>query len=199
MPLDLKALTVVLAIALATQGTIAADLGATPSATEHSTADATALHSALSRYLTLEMIRATFDVVPRDDLETGLVQQLNLWADRAPSPGALADLDRQLLAEASYYLVSLQYVIEVGGAAFPPDRTGSNYSNDSLVKVMALQRELPDLVAAGADITPLLVEAERIRALTEGYTEAPEDFGVFAEHEKILAAVWEARMKGTRT
>ncbi len=196
---NLKTLAALAMMALAApQPAMAADLGMQPPAAAEASTDVDMLHSALSRYLSLQMIRATFDVVPRDDLQPSLTRQLALWANRAPSPDAIADLDRQLLAEASYYLVSLQYVIEVGGAAFPPGGSGS-HANDSLVRITALQRELPQRIAEGGDVEALLAEAERIRALTEGYAEVPPDFGIFGDHDRILATAWDARMSGTRT
>ena len=40
-------------------------------------------------------------------------------------------------------------------------------------------------------------EAERLRALTEGYVSPPEDFGVFAEHEALLDSVLDRLERGT--
>ena len=157
------------------------------------------LKAALSNYLALEMIRATFDVVPREELKDRLLGQAKRWGGVAPSPEAVADIDRQLLAEASYYLVSLSYVVQVGGAAFPDDKAESVYANDTLVRIDSLQRKLPETIEAGGDILPILSEAEQIRALTEGYTEMPADFGVFNEHAAILDEVAAELAKGTQT
>lgn len=187
-----------LLFALLSSAAIPADLGSTPNVTVEAPRDAEALHGALSRYLTLQMIRATFDVISRDDLESALRDRLAFWGNRPPAEPALADLDRQLLAEASYYLVSLQYLVEVGGAAFPTDRPESVYANDTLIRLEGLQRELPRRVAAREDIAPLMLEAEKIRALTEGYADIPDEFGIFSALENVLASVWDTRTRGTR-
>src|SRR5690606_21796403 len=72
------------------------------------------LREALSRYLSLEMVRATFDVVPREELGADLEAQAVRWDGAPPSAAELADIDQQLLAEASYYIVSLSYLVQVG-------------------------------------------------------------------------------------
>jgi hypothetical protein len=175
----------------------AADLGPTPS--EEAAPTTSTLREALSRYLSLEMIRATFDVVPRDELGAALEQQARRWSKAAPPAEALAELDQQLLSEASYYLVSLSYLVQVGGAAFPADRAEMVYANDTLSKLDDLRRQLFDAIETGGDVLPVLVEAERIRALTEGHASAPDDFGVFAEHEALLDKVINKLKRGTPT
>lgn len=186
-----------LALSLTTLPARAADLGPTPS--EEAAPAALPLRQALSRYLSLEMIRATFDVVPRDELGAILEERAARWSIAAPSAGILADLDQQLLAEASYYLVSLSYLVQVEGAAFPGDRAEMVYINDTLSKLDDLRRQLVDAVETGGDVLPVLVEAERIRALTEGYTVVPDDFGVFAQHGSLLDDVLATLERGTPT
>lgn len=175
----------------------AADLGPTPS--EEAAPTTSTLREALSRYLSLEMIRATFDVVPPDELGAALEQQARRWSKAAPPAEALAELDQQLLSEASYYLVSLSYLVQVGGAAFPADRAEMVYANDTLSKLDDLRRQLFEAIETGGDVLPVLVEAERIRALTEGHASAPGDFGVFAEHEALLDKVINKLKRGTPT
>lgn len=185
---------VLLGLSLAALPLKAADLGPTPS---EETAPATlTLREALSRYLSLEMIRSTFDVVPKEELGAVLEEQALRWGKVAPPAEALAELDQQLLSEASYYLVSLSYLVQVGGAAFPADRAEMVYANDTISKLDDLRRQLFDAIATGGDVLPVLVEAERIRALTEGYTSAPRDFGVFAEHEALLDSVLDKLGRG---
>jgi hypothetical protein len=176
----------------------AADLVAAPPAlrTDRSSEK---LETALSRYLTLEMIRATFDVVGRDELQHRLELEALRWGKMPPSAQAAADLDRQLLEEASYYLVSLSYLVQVGGAVFPDDKAETVYANDTLVRLEALQRELPDAVANDGEVLAIMLEAERIRSLTEGYTQIPEGFSVFNAHATILAAVKAKLTGGTST
>lgn len=186
-----------LALSVAVLPLRAADLGPTPS--EQPAATTMSLHEALSRYLSLEMIRATFDVVPRDELGATLEEQAARWSLAAPSAAALADLDQQLLTEASYYLVSLSYLVQVGGAVFPGDRAEMVYANDTIAKLDDLRRELVDAVENGGDVLPVLIEAERIRALTEGYPAVPEDFGVFTDHDALLDEALAKLESGTPT
>jgi hypothetical protein len=175
----------------------AGDLGPTPS--EESVPAAVPLREALSRYLSLEMIRATFEVIPRDDLGAVLEDQAARWSIAAPSAAALADLDQQLLTEASYYLVSLSYLVQVGGAVFPGDRAEMVYANDTISKLDDLRRQLVDAIEDGGDVLPVLIEVERIRALTEGYSEVPADFGVFTDHNALLDQVLSKLNIGTPT
>jgi len=193
----MTALLVALFMALSTAAP-AADLGVTPPA-EAVVPSGPALEKALSRYLSLQMVRATFDVVPREELKDRLEDQARRWGGVAPSPEAATDMDRQLLAEASYYLVSLSYVVQVGGAAFPTDRSEAVYANDTLVRIDSLQRRLSDAIADGGDVLPILTEAEQIRALTEGFASVPDDFGIFSEHATILAEVVAELAEGTQT
>lgn len=162
-------------------------------------AEQLALQEALSEYLNLLMIRATFDVVDKADLEARLADELRVWGGKAPDPAARADLDRQLLAEASYYIVSLSYTVQVGGAAFPDDKADMVYANDTIVELDDLQRQLADTVVAGGDTLPILVRVEEIRALTEGSALMADDTGVFKDHAAILDRVIETAAQGTRT
>ena len=152
---------------------------------------------ALSRYLSLEMVRATFDVVARDDLGALLEAQGVRWHGAVPSAAELADIDEQLLAEASYYIVSLTYLVQVGGAVFPSDKAEAVYANDTIVRLDDLRRRLFEAIQSGSDIVPILAEVEHIRALTEGYTSVPNGFGVFDQHDKLLDAVLTRQAKGT--
>jgi hypothetical protein len=141
---------------------------------------------ALSRYLSLEMIRATFDVIAREDICPELKAQA-VRLDGSPPPAAeLADIDQQLLAEASYYIVSLSYLVQVGGAIFPSDKAESVYANDTVARLEELRRRLFASIDEGADVLPILVEIEQIRALTEGFPSVPEGFGVFTDHDQLL-------------
>ena len=185
---------ILLAVAVPTVG--AADLG--PQISVEDRAPVT-LRDALSRYLSLEMVRATFDVISRDDLEGALKDELARWGGAAPSEEELADIDQQLLAEAGYYIVSLSYLVQVGGAVFPGDKAEAVYANDTISRLEDLRRQLFEDVAAGTDVLPVLSEVERIRALTEGYTSIPEGYGVFEQHQQLLDGALETKLKGTAT
>ena len=157
------------------------------------------LREALSRYLSLEMVRATFDVLPREQLGTELEAQAAKWDGAPPSAAELADIDQQLLAEASYYIVSLSYLVQVGGAVFPSDKSEDVYTNDTIARLDDLRRRLLAAIEDGADTLPILTEVEQIRALTEGYRTIPEGFGLFERHDELLEHVLETESKAGAT
>jgi hypothetical protein len=175
----------------------AADLRGQPEKIEQPN-EALDLKAVVSRFLTLLEIRATFDVIEKDAIKGLAADQTAIWQRAAPSPGELKELDRLLLAEASYYLVGLRYLVTLGGAAFPGDQAEPVYQNDTLVRIDALERRLVDVIANGGDPTPILQQAEAIRALTEGYLDMPNDLSVFADHGATLEAIWAEARKGTR-
>lgn len=141
---------------------------------------------ALSRYHDLLAIRVTFDVIAADDLAPQLAAAASRWAPAGPGAGEAALLDNALLAEASYYLTTIAYVVEVGGAAFPADRPYDSYRNDTLVAVYALRDRLFAAVAAGEAVHDILVEAQRLHWLTEGETSVPEGKDHFAGHDELI-------------
>lgn len=181
-----------LALALATPAAplLAADLGA--GATIDRPAAEGGLALALSRYHDLLAIRVTFDVLPADRLAADLAAAAARWAPSGPGAGEAATLDNALLAEASYYLTSIGYVVEVGGAAFPADRPYDSYRNDTLVALTALRDRLFDAMASGAPVHDILVEAQRLHWLTEGETEVPAGEDRFGAHDDLVAALLEA-------
>lgn len=155
------------------------------------------VRTTLSNFLTLELTRVTFDVLAADQVEAEVERKLVAWAGGAPSEAEQVEIGRQLLAEGSYYLTSLSYLIQAGGAVFPDDKPEATYAGDTLVQLDALQRQLADGVTAGTDVSGVLVEAERIRALTEGHAEEPSDFGPFIHHAEMLERAVTRARKGT--
>lgn len=176
-----------LALAMPAAPLLAADLDA--GATIDRPAAEGGLALALSRYHDLLAIRVTFDVLPADRLAPDLAAAAARWAPSGPGAGEAATLDNALLAEASYYLTSIAYVVEVGGAAFPDDRPYDSYRNDTLVALTALRDRLFDAMQSGAPVHDILVEAQRLRWLTEGETTVPADEDRFGAHDTLLPAV----------
>lgn len=156
-----------------------------------------AIRTTLSNFLALELTRVTFDVLAEDRVEGEVERKLVAWSGGTPSETEQAEIGRQLLAEGSYYLTSLSYLIQAGGAVFPGDKPEATYAGDALVQLDALQRQLADGVEAGEDVSAVLVEAERIRALTEGHAEEPGDFGPFKYHAEMLERAVTRARKGT--
>lgn len=157
------------------------------------------LRDALSRYLSLEMVRATFDVISREDIVPAVEEQAVRWDGAPPAAAEMADIDQQLLSEASYYIVSLSYLVQIGGAVFPDDKAETVYANDTIARLDDLRRRLFAAVEEGADVLPILNEIEQIRALTEGYATVPTGFGVFGDHEQVLEQVLEHSKKAGAT
>ena len=176
-----------------------ADLTVSVPPTEADAGDRVEREATLSNALSLLLVRVTFDVTAIEDVEPALDARLVAWGIGAPSAGERDEIERQLLAEASYYIVSLRYLIEVGGAAFPADRAETAYASDTLVRLDSLERALGDRLAMHLEVADLLGEVEAIRALTEGYAEPPDDFGVFTRHAALLQRLLERARTGTPT
>jgi hypothetical protein len=140
----------------------------------------------LDRRAVLLMIRATFDVIGTDEIPAILAADVEAVGADGPSEVEMAILDRDLLAEASYYLVSLKYLISFGGAAWPGDRPEASYVNDALLRLDGLQDALVAVAAERADPLPLLLAAEEIRGWTEGFESLPEALRRFADRDHLV-------------
>lgn len=182
---------------MAAVAALAADRTVTVVGNQHAADPAAITRTALSNYLALELTRVTFDVVAPDALENKVERKLVAWGGQPPGEAERAEIGRQLLAEGSYYLTSLSYLIQVGGAIFPEDRPEASQAGDALVRLDALQRRLSESIAAGDDVSAVLIEAEAIRALTEGYAVPPAGFGPFAHHSEMLERAVERARTGT--
>ena len=191
----LLALAISLPLLLAARGPLAADMAVPPApaaaaAEAAEPADAVAaLDAYLKRQAVLLMIRASFDVVPHNEVPDELAAEARRLGANGPSDHDLERLDRDLLAEGSYYLVSLRYLAALGGAIWPADRPERFYVNDALVRLEALQQRLIEAVAVRTDPLPILTEAQAIHAWTEGLAEVPEDLDYFARRDAIVEQV----------
>jgi hypothetical protein len=182
------------AAALATPGVTlapskAADIatGSPPAVTIDDAQAATEAY--LRRRAVLLMIRSTFDVIAGEEVPAILVADLEALGTDGPSDAELAILDRDLLAEGSYYIVALRYLIGFGGAAWPGDRPETSYVNDALVRLDALQDNLVAAIAQRADPLPLLLAVEQIRGLTEGFEQLPADMKRFEGRDELVRNV----------
>lgn len=160
---------------------------------------ADALTDYARREAVLLLIRQTFSLLDAE----GMLNELAVAAERAdrngPTEAMRIALDRALLAEGSYYLVSLRYLVLAGGAAWPADRPARFYEDDAIVRLDALQEQLFEAVATRADPLPVFLEAQRIWALTEGYTSLPEHLDVFGHREDIVESVLTEEVERART
>jgi hypothetical protein len=144
-------------------------------------------------------IRATFNVLDPGEIEPALVAELGQMASTGPSQAQLDELNLNLLTEGSYYLVSLEYLVRAGGAAWPSDRPGSHYDNDALVLLDGLKRRLVDAVDAGADTLPIFIEAQRIMALTNGEKGVPPGDDLFGRRDAMVKRALKQAAPWTRT
>jgi hypothetical protein len=142
----------------------------------------------LDRLAVLLMIRATFDVVEPDAIRPELAAAAKAIGEGTAPAEASATLDRELLTEGGYYLVSLRYLALVGGAAWPDDRSEATYERDSVNELEGLEAALIDSVAARRDPLPVLLSAQHILGLTEGYTALPPELDRFADRDALVDA-----------
>jgi hypothetical protein len=140
----------------------------------------------LGQLAVLFSIRATFNILDQADIEPALIADLEQMTRKGPSQAQLDELALNLLTEGSYYLVSLEYVVRAGGAAWPEDRPAINYDNDALVQLDALKRSLLDIVETQSDPLPVFVEAQRIMALTNGEKNIPPAADAFAGRDAMV-------------
>jgi hypothetical protein len=144
-------------------------------------------------------IRATFNVIDRDEIEPRLVADLERVSSKGPSAAQVNQLELNLLAEGSYYLVSLEYVVRAGGAAWPDDRPAANYDNDAIVLTDSLKRRLADAVESGADSLPIFVEAQKLMALTNGEKDIPPAEDLFGRRDAMVERALAQAAPWTRT
>lgn len=173
--------TLLALMALGASGAAAADIGgrgskASPEMARHY----------LNNQTLLLMVRATFDVVERDDIDADMLVIAKRLGPSGPSQEAIEALDRTLLAEASYYLVSLRYTTLVGGAVWPDDKPEDTYENDAIVRLDALERQLDDAIATGHDPLPILEQLQRLWLLSEGMMDVPPERDMFAGRDEIV-------------
>ena len=168
---------------------LAADMGVTPPVPMARPAEAGDTAGFARRKAVLLLIRQNFSLLDAADVLQELALDVTRVGSAGPSEDERAALDDALLAEGSYYLVSLRYLVLAGGAAWPSDRASSAYENDALVQLDALQEQLFEAVATRADPLPVFIEAQQIWAQTEGLAEIPEDLDLFGQRDALVEDV----------
>jgi hypothetical protein len=180
MRLRILALSAVVALSglAAPMSTRAADLGgATPPSIE--VLDVAAIEAELTRYAVLYTLRAAFNAIEPDEIEPLLRSELARLSS-GDSAEARAALESDLIAEGSYYVVSLRYLVAFGGANWPVDRPSADYSRDARVLLEALQARWLAAVPTGEDLVPIMQEIDAINAWTEGYAALPPELDRFS-------------------
>lgn len=136
----------------------------------------------------LLMIRSTFDVVERDSVGDTLKASARQLGKNGPSEDETNALDRTLLSEASYFIVSLRYTTLVGGAVWPSDKPESTYINDTLVLLDGLERDLETAIETGEDALPILKTVQQLWLLSEGLKEVPPERDMFEGRDALVGA-----------
>jgi hypothetical protein len=173
----------------------AADLGTAlplPDAATEAT-DSASVRAYVARFATLTALRANFDVYTRAEAEWQVKSEHTRIVSAGLGEADRVALDRALLAEGSYYLVSLRYLIEAGGAVWPTDRPEQFYEDDALITLDALQDRLFEAVETRADPLAVFLEAQKIWAWTEGYVDVPAERDVFGHRDEVVGAAMAAR------
>lgn len=136
----------------------------------------------------LHMIRAMFDVVPTDSVANLVEADIASLGGEGPTVAQVERLGRELESEAGYLLVSLRYLVEVGGALWPEDRAEDAYAAVARVRLEDLLYELTLTSREGGDLLPVLLALDEIYWWTEGYGEAPSGSAHFAGRDEIVDA-----------
>lgn len=139
----------------------------------------------LKRRALLHIIRATFDVEAVEDIPS-LIADDKAAAEKGVSQAVLAELDADLIAEGSYFIVSLEYLVKAGYPAWPEDKPQSTYVNDALAQLDPLPEELVATVQAGGDPIEVLNRAAEVYRWTEGGGDAPTDRANFDARDELV-------------
>lgn len=143
--------------------------------------------SVLVEYLAvLYLLRAAFDVVADEDVQPQLLSDTATLATSGDAEGAMEAVTQALLAEGSYAIVSLSYLVAAGGANWPTDRSAASYEQDALNLLAALQSQWFKAVEAGTSLAPLLSEIDLVNAWTEGYPKVPAHLDRFGDLNDLV-------------
>ena len=175
-------LSIVLALSSLAFGGRAADLGGDAPPPGIETPDIPAITVDLTRYAVLYELRAAFDVLDPETIPDLLKSDLAKLSDGTADIG---ELNANLTAEGSYYIVSLRYLVDFGGANWPTDRPAIDYTRDARLLLESLQSRWLAAVSDGGDLVEILGEIDRINAWTEGFADLPSDL----DHSRSISAM----------
>lgn len=191
-------LAVILLSCLPQPPAMAADLSGTPVHRTRSASDADVL-AATRSYLELRAllheVRARFDLVGPDQIGEILIGEASSIGPDGPDAHLVDHTLRELLAEGTYYIVSLRYLILSGGAAWPEGKPPAQYENDANVLLDALLTELERSTNLGKDPWNVFHGIDRVNAWTEGYLD-PREGGL--DHFGDRPALVEQALKNWR-
>jgi hypothetical protein len=150
-------------------------------------APAPGLEQTAERLALLYLLRARFDVMEPAAIEDQLRFDVASIRSSGFSPDAETQLEESLMAEGSYYITSLRYLIEAGGANWPLEQAASSYDSSSLQTLAKLQHAWLVGVVSEADLAPLMLAVDQINALTEGYVDVPAELDHFGSLDRLVS------------
>ncbi len=153
----------------------------------------------IERRASLHMIRAMFDVISSGNVPRLI--ELDV-AETQANGLTIAQIDRvdsELVSEASYLLVSLRYLVEVGGAIWPDDRSERVYASDAIVVLDGLRERIISWLDQPEDPLPVLEQLDRVYWWTEGYASPPEGQGHFDGRDQLIERAMQNRKTSSQT
>jgi hypothetical protein len=144
------------------------------------------VQQALMERVSLLLVRQRFDVLSSDDVSDILVQDATRFETSGIQASDEAAVQNQLMAEGSYFIVSLQYLIGSGGANWPIDKAASVYDQQASTKLADLQARWFAAVKTHGDLLSILREIDQVDAETDGQTAATGDHDHFAGAEALV-------------
>jgi hypothetical protein len=173
-------------IAAATGSAGAADLAA-PSVAEDLPTPVQSVRDYVDGRALLHTLRALFDVEAVGDLPALVASDADAVANGVTEEQS-RDLEVALITEGSYFLTSLQYLIDAGFPNWPQDRDPSTYERDSRMMLENLPEQLIETVLSGDDPIAIFTTASEIYWWTEGEEGPVDGRPDFAQRDALVDA-----------
>jgi hypothetical protein len=152
------------------------------------------LSAAVHEKALLYKLRAAFDVVDESDIPDLLADDARRFASAGVSAEEKQRLLNDLLAEGSYYIVSLDYLISAGGPNWPLDKAASAYESEAASALATLRYNWLEVTStttlAGerfGEMYDILQQVDQINAWTEGQLEVTPELDHFAGTAELAA------------
>jgi hypothetical protein len=133
----------------------------------------------------LHTIRSVFDVEAAEDLPALVAADAAAVADGV-TPEQSRELQVDLIAEGSYFLTSLRYLIEAGFPNWPEDRSAGSYERDARMMLEKLPEQLITTVLAGEDPIAIFTTAAQVYWWTEGASSPSDLRGDFSQRDALV-------------
>lgn len=155
------------------------------------------VEQALMERAVLFLIREKFDVLSPEDVTDLLAADAKSMSAAGIQADEEAAIQRQLVAEGSYFIVSLQYLIGVGGANWPTDKSASSYDTAASQTLADLQVSWLAAVASHGDLLSIMRQVDTIDAQTDGQPAATGTYDHFGAAEAIVKAALDEMRSST--